>query len=383
VSARGESHPDQRGGVPEAEADSTGGADGDPVGGEEHRPVGLHLGVAPDGLPGWIFGAGSAGRLPCPPAVGHAHGSTSPGTPHRCRPSRGNCHPPCVAFGLVTGGEIAAAAGAAKALAAAAQRASEDDESLKQQLQEKAKDSPSMAAAAESYAKRVAVKQEILLKLFMPLAVLMGVSRDYFANDFATDIAKKIEDVPEEDLVAPRASVAVPAMQALGYSLDEPDLKEMYLNLLATAVDGPRSLHAHPSFAEVVRQLSGPEAAYLSTLLDGRIHPLVRIRRVGGEHGGYMILRAHVADLRDEETELPVTDLSMPVYVDNWVRLGLVRVSYSEFLTAPDSYGWAENRPELEELRRVHESDGVTVDFDRGHLSPTDFGRRFAATLTR
>ncbi len=47
--ARGEPDADQGGDVREAEADAAVGPDGDPVGSEEHRAVGLDLGVAPDG----------------------------------------------------------------------------------------------------------------------------------------------------------------------------------------------------------------------------------------------------------------------------------------------------------------------------------------------
>jgi hypothetical protein len=44
-----QSDPDQRGSVRKAKADPAGGPDGDPVAGEEHRPVCLDLGVASDG----------------------------------------------------------------------------------------------------------------------------------------------------------------------------------------------------------------------------------------------------------------------------------------------------------------------------------------------
>lgn len=48
-SGRSQPNADQRRGVREADADQAGGADGDTVAGEEHRAVGLDLGVAPDG----------------------------------------------------------------------------------------------------------------------------------------------------------------------------------------------------------------------------------------------------------------------------------------------------------------------------------------------
>ena len=68
-------------------------------------------------------------------------------------------------------------------------------------------------------------------------------------------------------LVAPKASLAAPAMQQLGFSLDEPALKEMYLNLLATASDNRSNSAAHPSFVEVIKQLSAEETQILNTIV--------------------------------------------------------------------------------------------------------------------
>src|SRR4051794_37160045 len=53
--------PDQGGGVREAEADPTGWPNSHPVVSEGHRPVGLHLGVAPDGGDSPLGRAGPSG----------------------------------------------------------------------------------------------------------------------------------------------------------------------------------------------------------------------------------------------------------------------------------------------------------------------------------
>lgn len=119
----------------------------------------------------------------------------------------------------------------------AASRALGDSDEVKRQLLELAKDSPSMQDAAEHYARRIAIKQKVLLKLYQPLAKWVGESRDYLGGEFIADMSAKIADVPEEHLTSPPPAVAVPAMQGLGYSLGEPELKEMYLNLLALASD--------------------------------------------------------------------------------------------------------------------------------------------------
>ena len=49
--------------------------------------------------------------------------------------------------------------------------------------------------------------------------------------------------------------LAIPAMESLGYSMDEPSLKDMYPGLIATATDDRREDAAHPAFAGI-KQLS-------------------------------------------------------------------------------------------------------------------------------
>src|SRR5450759_490020 len=159
----------------------------------------------------------------------------------------------------MTGGEIAAV-GAGKAILKAGAEALSEDSKTNAILGDLAKSSTAMQAAAEVRARRIAVKQEILLRIWQPFAKWFGVSSDYFETTFANDLAEKMVEVPQEEIVTPKVSVVAPAVQGLSYSLDEPNLKEMYLNLLAGASDQRRANKAHPSFAEIIKQLSADEA---------------------------------------------------------------------------------------------------------------------------
>jgi demethoxyubiquinone hydroxylase (CLK1/Coq7/Cat5 family) len=163
----------------------------------------------------------------------------------------------------MTGGEIVAAKAATKAAA----EIFGEDGTVKKELIEAAKSTPAFKAAADTRARRIAVRQHIMLNLYKPIARMLGVSKAYFDDQFAVDMAAKVDDVPEEHLTQPKASIAAPVMQGLTWSLDEPDLKEMYLNLLATATDDRRTATAHPSFAEIIKQLTAEEAKTLAGLV--------------------------------------------------------------------------------------------------------------------
>lgn len=276
----------------------------------------------------------------------------------------------------MTGAEIVPV----KAAVAAAKGALGEDQNVKRQLAEMAKDSPAMREAAESFARRVAVRQALLLKLYRPLAKLVGASKAYFETEFAADMSEKIAGIPDDHLRAPPPSVAVPAMQALGYSLDEPDLKEMYLNLLATATDDRKSEKAHPSFAEIIKQLSPREAGLLPLVLRQTL-PIVQVQRKGPTGTGARLESNHVIKLADLGTGEPAEETSMAVWVDNWVRLGLVEVDYKRSLVAEGSYDWIEERPEVLRLIELDPRGRDAVKLAKGMLRPTDFGLRFASAV--
>lgn len=288
----------------------------------------------------------------------------------------------------MTGGEIAAGAIAGKIVNAAGADARAHRKLERQALLESAKENPRFAKAVDNYAKRVALKEAAktaaVTKLFQPIASLLGISKVYFENDFGEDMAEKLEAVPEENRVAPKPSLAAPAMQGLAFSLDEPDLKEMYLALLANAADDRVRDTVHPSFVEVIKQLTAFEAELLeSILLRPSAKPIISLDWVSGDDEcgrtkghSRAVFASHIFDFRDAQgtpTHLP----HGATYVDNWIRLGLVEVRYGQTLVLEGSYDWADNRPELLDARATPQEDGSTAEFTKGVMRSTNFGRQF------
>jgi hypothetical protein len=284
-------------------------------------------------------------------------------------------------------GEFAGGTVAGKVAAKAAKEAAKEQKAVNRELLVAATATPGFVVAAEAYGNRQAVKQQMLLRLYLPLAKIMGVSRDYFADGFAADLAKRTQEVPDDELQTPKASVAGPAMEGLGYSLEEPDLKNLYLELLARASDKREASRVHPSFAGVVRDLSEPEARYLPQFIaDGRMKPVVQIMTVDHTSEQREVTQNHLLNLVDENAQ-PLIDPQLATYVDNWVRLGLIEVHYDRTLDEPQ-YAWVAERSEIQdEITRVRilndakNNPHLEVLADRGCLTPTSFGVQFAAVV--
>lgn len=282
----------------------------------------------------------------------------------------------------MTGGEISAAAVAAEFAKKAGDHLTEQSKSVNHELLDAAKDDPAFRHAATQYAKRVAIKQAILTKFYEPIAKKLGIATEYFQGEFEADMAEKLASVPEHRIIAPKPSIAAPAMTQLAFSLDEPDLKEMYLSLLATASDSHTAAEAHPAFVEVIKQLSAEETIILNTFQATTApQPVVCLRQVvpGRVGTGYIVYR-HILDTVKVDTSEPLEVPDVAAWVDNWIRLGLVEVSYTHALARVNAYVWVHNRPEYK--RVVAAAEGPqTVQILRGVLSVTDFGMKFGRAV--
>lgn len=254
-------------------------------------------------------------------------------------------------------------------------------------LAQLAKTEPALQSAAHDVAYRAAVKERVKSVLFRPLGALVGVRHKYFEENFVDDVGRKISAVPEENLQEPPASLVAQVMDGLQYNLDDAELKDMYLNLIASASDNRRGAHA--SFVSIIRQLDPEEAAWLQKFLDAENIPLVEVRLTSTNPSGWNVHARNVVRLTSraaldgtqEVSELEVQN--MPLWIDNWVRLGLFHLYFDRMMTDEGAYDWVSQRPEWRRALADGAARGVEPNFQRGLLARTDFGAAFrTAVLT-
>ncbi len=93
-------------------------------------------------------------------------------------------------------------------------------------------------------------------RLFLAPIQLLAVAQDRLANLCEQVRAKVPEDRQQE--AAP--SIALPILMDLRFMEDDNPLTELFLNLLARAIDKERCNEAHPAFVKIIEQLSPDEA---------------------------------------------------------------------------------------------------------------------------
>lgn len=77
---------------------------------------------------------------------------------------------------------------------------------------------------------------------------------------FKTEIATEISKVPKEQLTEPPLNIVGPALEASKYYIEDEDLRLMFAKLIAASMDTTKQSLAHPSFVEIIKQMSAFDA---------------------------------------------------------------------------------------------------------------------------
>jgi hypothetical protein len=195
-------------------------------------------------------------------------------------------------------------------------------------------------------------------------------------------LTAKLAGTPPDQIVTPPANVAGPAIEAMRFTGEIAELRELYAALLASAMDSRTSNSAHPAFVEIIRQLTSDEAQILKHFEDGHSEPLIEIRSRFKDGSGFTVVGRRVCNIDDDVTLAQPTLVQS--YLDNLERLGLVEMPRGHFISTPGAYDRIESEESVKRLRaRIDQSDGQESQIDRCFVSLTSLGILFVQACVR
>jgi len=145
---------------------------------------------------------------------------------------------------------------------------------------------------------------------------------DYLAaqQDRYQAFLKKVNDkVPEERMIPAHPQIAGPVIEGLRYLEQDNLLSELFINLLARAIDKERVSEAHPAFASIISQLS-PDEAIIIFHLNKKQYLFKQYSK--------FFLETHTFGPREvTQNDFPIKDLIYPqnfgLYMDHMHSLNL------------------------------------------------------------
>lgn len=191
-----------------------------------------------------------------------------------------------------------------------------------------AKDDTNAKAAAKNLGKTALTITNTVNNCLLPLAAFnYGIesAKNYFKERFRADVEAVTAHIPPDRIVEPKASIVSPLLQGLAFSLDEELLKEMYLKLLASAMDDKTEPTTHPAFVEVIKQLSSDEALILDFVANKTMcnaYVVDAYLQQSQNSGGTLEVRDFGRYIWDSGMK---NTRNNNMYIDNLIRLGVLQ----------------------------------------------------------
>lgn len=159
---------------------------------------------------------------------------------------------------------------------------------------------------------------------------------DHDLEVFRTGLDEKVSAKPAEVLTEPKLQVVGPAVEAAKYCLQEPQIREMFQNLIANAADTRYQMEVHPSFAAIISQLSPLDAENLGLFRNNEQLPIVEYRLINFDDS----YKVFFADYFVANSNMTTIDdlLLQAASLGSLVRQGLVEITYMSYITDPGIY---------------------------------------------
>lgn len=134
--------------------------------------------------------------------------------------------------------------------------------------------------------------------------------------------------VPPENVVIPQFNVICAAIEAAKYQIDDENLRSMFAHLIVSSMDCERNNLTHPSFVEIIKQLTPDEAKILKIMPikpDFKpCEPIVDICYEKEQRDGVFTYFSNLSVLGFEACcEYPK---NISAYISNLCRLGIAEI---------------------------------------------------------
>lgn len=189
---------------------------------------------------------------------------------------------------------------------------------------------------------------------------------------------EKIKNIPEENLQVPPVKIAGPVLEALRYAYDEAELREMYEEMLATAMDNRKAQQVHRSYVDAVRQMEPLDAQVLRRISDYNQISTSHVKLYLAESQQQYYINAMPYHYNDALCDLG-DPFQISASISNLLRLGLL-ISTPGFLNEGvaeriEKEPYVQKRFEL--YSRLQGGARINVSGDCDIISIDSYGRYF------
>lgn len=220
----------------------------------------------------------------------------------------------------------------------------------------------------------------------------LKIKQSEYLKKYQADIESELAKIPENKLTEPKLSIIGPTLEASKYYIEENELRKMFAKLIATSMNIDTKNTVHPSFVEIIKQLSPLDAQTLFIFKSWHIRPIVTYKLVNN-NSTFDIVFSDAFTC--SEIAAPLIDLSTSI--SNLNRFKLVDISYSTDFSEQSVYEkysqtdffnffkkiiqnktFKENKDFLDKYAKGCKIPNIVdISFDKGYVKLTNLGKQF------
>lgn len=202
-------------------------------------------------------------------------------------------------------------------------------------------------------------------------AIVWGYDKISSYLDEAIPQYFKNKKISEEKIISPDPAIAVPTIEAMRYT-NKGILRQMYVDILGASMNKDTADFIHPSFVEVIKQLTPDEAKIIKELPHKGLHePLMNIKVEKKNVKGTFVIYRNCGILGYECGCVFPNKISL--YVDNLKRLALVEVPENACLIDEWRYDKIAGSDYFKALSLDAEKEGKVL-YEKRMIGLTDYG---------
>lgn len=166
-------------------------------------------------------------------------------------------------------------------------------------------------------------------------------------QDFRNELYENVERIPEDKRIDPDFQTVSLALENSKFSVNAKEIRNMFSTLIASSMNSDLSDTVHPSFAEMIKQMSPYDAKVAKQVMSESTLPVVKIRKQEKSsflfhEKGFECFKFSTtgSDIVSHLTPINgIIDIThTPICLNNLERLGLVQITYNQYFTNAARY---------------------------------------------
>lgn len=194
---------------------------------------------------------------------------------------------------------------------------------------------------------------------------------------YEQELSVSIAKIPADKRIEPSLQITAQALENSKYCIEEKELRDMFTALISNSMNSDFSQDIHPSFAEIIKQMSVLDAQILKIVKNSPLYsiPICDYRALATGEKDYET--TYVLILENVFLELPDVSLeACSASISSLERLGLIHIPTNTHVNSEEYYKLFTNHPRFLLIQEQYPDYKPSIEKKVAKLTP--LGQLFA-----